>query len=103
MDVYSALADPTRRQMLDVLRGGEQPAMALVRQFPQLSRPAVLKHLGVLREAGLVTQRPQGRERLYRLNPAGLREVDDWLAHYRLFWTTALARLEAHLEETHDY
>lgn len=99
MDVYTALADPTRRQVLEQLRGGEQPAMHLVRQFPHLSRPAVLKHLGVLRDAGLVTQRPQGRERLYRLNAQPLREVDGWLAHYRTFWTDALNRLEQHLEE----
>lgn len=99
MDVYSALADPTRRHILDTLREGEQPAMRLVRHFPHLSRPAVLKHLGILRDAGLITQRPQGRERLYRLNPAPLREVDDWLAHYRTFWTDALDRLEQHLEE----
>lgn len=99
MDVYTALADPTRRQVLEQLRGGEQPAMHIVRQFPHLTRPAVLKHLGILREAGLVTQRAQGRERLYRLNAQPLREVDDWLAHYRTFWTNALDRLEQHLEE----
>ena len=99
MDVYSALADPTRRHVLDVLRGSEQPAMQIVQEFPHLSRPAVLKHLGILRETGLVTQRAQGRERLYRLNPTPLRAVDDWLAHYRTYWTDALDRLEHHLEE----
>lgn len=102
MDTYSALADPTRRQVLDALRGGEQPAMHLVRQFPQLSRAGVLKHLSVLRGAGLIQQRARGRERLYRLNPAPLREVDDWLSQYRTFWTDALDALEQHLH-TDDF
>lgn len=73
--------------------------MQLVEQFPHLSRPAVLKHLGILREAGLIEQRALGRERLYRLNPAPLHEVDDWLAYYRTFWTGALGRLEQQLQE----
>lgn len=82
-----------------MLRSGEQPAMALVRQFPHLSRPAVLKHVGLLRDAGLISQRARGRERLYRLNPAPLQDVDAWLSRYRVFWTDALDRLEQHLQE----
>lgn len=71
--------------------------MHLVKQFPNLSRAGVLKHLSVLRDADLIQQRARGRERLYRLNPVPLREVDAWLSQYRAFWTDALDALEQHL------
>ena len=79
--VFQAVADPTRRAILDLLARGERSAGELVDPFP-ISQPAVSQHLRVLREADLVAERREGRRRVYRLNPAGLREVYDWAAHY---------------------
>jgi DNA-binding transcriptional ArsR family regulator len=90
------LAEPTRRQILDALREGEQPVHALVAQLA-MSQPAVSKHLRVLRDAGLVAVRPDGQRRLYRVNAAPLIELDEWLEPYRQMWRASLDRLEAHL------
>jgi DNA-binding transcriptional ArsR family regulator len=95
--VFQALADPTRRQILDLLRTGATPVGRLAGQFP-LSRPAIYKHLCVLQEAGLVTERKKGRERICELTPDPLRGVDDWLTHYRHFWTAHLERLKNYVE-----
>ena len=92
------LAEPTRRDILDLLRDGERPVGDLV-QTLRLSQPLVSKHLRVLREAGLVEMRPDAQRRLYRLNPEPLAEIDEWLAPYRRLWTAALDKLERHLEE----
>lgn len=92
------LAEPSRRQILDVLRGGELPVQSLVDQLA-LSQPAVSKHLRVLREAGLVAVRPDGQRRLYRLRTEPLIELDQWLEPYRQMWRRSLDRLEAHLSE----
>jgi DNA-binding transcriptional ArsR family regulator len=95
---FAALADPSRRQILDLLRDRERPVGELVDEL-RLSQPGVSKHLRVLREAGLVAVRPQGRRRLYALRPAPLVEVDAWLAPYRQHWSERLDALERHLED----
>jgi DNA-binding transcriptional ArsR family regulator len=97
MSAYHALAEPHRRQILDLLRDGERPAGELVDRL-ELSQPGVSKHLKVLREAGLVAVRPDGKRRLYALRAEPLAEVDAWLARYRAFWVARLDELERHLE-----
>jgi len=94
---FSALADPTRRAVLDLLRQGSQPAGRIARAFP-ISRPAISKHLRLLRRAHLVQERREGRHRLYQLNPEPLKAVDSWLSHYRSFWQVNLASLKAFVE-----
>lgn len=98
MSAYRALAEPHRRQILDVLREGERPAGELVNRL-ELSQPGVSKHLKVLRDAGLVTVRADGKRRLYALRAEPLAEVDAWLARYRAFWAAHLDDLERHLED----
>ena len=98
VSTYAALAEPHRRQILDLLRDGERPVGDLVDRL-RLSQPGVSKHLKVLREAGLVGVRSDGRRRLYALAPLPLAEVDAWLAPYRAFWSARLDALERHLEE----
>ncbi|MEM1025781.1 MAG: metalloregulator ArsR/SmtB family transcription factor [Myxococcota bacterium] len=88
-----ALQDPTRRQILEALRDEELPAGQLARRFP-LTRPAISKHLRVLREAQLVRERRDGRQRIYRLDPEPLRALDDWLGPYRLMWAVRLHDLK---------
>jgi DNA-binding transcriptional ArsR family regulator len=95
---FAALAEPTRRQILDLLREGERPVGTLVDALG-ISQPAVSKHLRVLRDAGLVDVRADAQRRLYRLRPDPLAELDEWLAPYRRLWTRSLDRLERHLEE----
>ncbi len=98
-DVFRAIADPTRRAILDRLRAGPTAVNALCADFTQ-SRPAISKHLRILRQSGLVNERRDGRERLYQLQPRELRHVADWLQGYRSFWTRNLAALKRHLEDT---
>src|SRR5947209_714909 len=98
MDVFEAIADPTRRQMLDLLRGREHAAGDLVSAFPRISQPAVSRHLRVLREAGLVNVRRSEQRRVYSLRPEGLAELDTWIARYRHFWNVQLDALERHLD-----
>ena len=95
--VFSALADPTRRAVLDLLRQGSWPAGQIAQAFP-ISRPAISKHLRLLRRAHLVEERRAGRHRLYQLNAAPLKAVDSWLEHYRAFWTANLASLKSFVE-----
>jgi DNA-binding transcriptional ArsR family regulator len=95
--VFQALADSTRREILDLLRTTERSAGDLAGQFP-VSRPAVSRHLRVLREAGLVVQRREAQSRMYRLAPEALREVDRWLDRYRVFWTARLHDLKRYVE-----
>jgi DNA-binding transcriptional ArsR family regulator len=94
---FGALADPTRRAVLDLLRRGAQPAGNIAREFP-ISRPAISKHLRLLRRAHLVEERREGRHRVYQLNPEPLRAVDSWLEQYRTFWTSSLTSLKAFVE-----
>jgi DNA-binding transcriptional ArsR family regulator len=95
---FTVLAEPTRRDILDLLRDGERPVGELVDRL-RLSQPAVSKHLRVLRDAGLVEVRPDAQRRLYRLRPEPLTEIDRWLDPYRRLWTRSLDKLEQHLED----
>jgi DNA-binding transcriptional ArsR family regulator len=94
---FHALADPTRRAVLDLLRLGTQPAGQIAQAFP-ISRPAISKHLRLLRRAHLVQEKRQGRHRLYQLNPEPLKAVDSWLEQYRVFWQTSLTNLKTFVE-----
>jgi DNA-binding transcriptional ArsR family regulator len=97
---FSALADPTRRAVLDLLRHGSLPAGRIAAAFP-VSRPAISKHLRILRRAHLVRERREGRRRLYQLNAEPLRAVHSWLNQYRMFWQMNLADLKAFVEAEH--
>src|ERR1700716_4402115 len=97
---FQALADPTRRAVLDLLRRGSQPAGQIAGAFP-VSRPAISKHLRLLRRAHLVREHREGRNRVYQLNPEPLRAVDSWLEQYRSFWSANLASLKAFVEAEH--
>ncbi len=96
-DVFRAIADPTRRAILDRLRAGPANAGALAADF-RSSRPAISKHLRVLREARLVVDTRIGRERVYTVDPVPLQGVAGWLEGYRAFWQSSLAQLKRHLE-----
>jgi DNA-binding transcriptional ArsR family regulator len=97
---FQALADPTRRAVLDLLRRGSQPAGQIARAFP-VSRPAISKHLRLLRRAHLVQEHREGRHRVYQLNPEPLRAVDSWIEQYRTFWAASLNHLKAFVEAEH--
>jgi DNA-binding transcriptional ArsR family regulator len=97
---FQALADPTRRAVLDLLRRGSQPAGQIATAFP-VSRPAISKHLRLLRRAHLVQEHREGRHRVYQLNPEPLRAVDSWIEQYRVFWTQNLNSLKAFVEAEH--
>lgn len=98
MTAYAAMAEPHRRQILDLLRNGERSVNDLVARL-KISQPGVSKHLRVLRVAGLVEVRAEGRRRWYGLRPEPLAEVDQWLEPYRRYWSGRLDALERHLEE----
>jgi DNA-binding transcriptional ArsR family regulator len=98
--VFKALADPTRREILSLLRGGGSSVGDIASNF-RMSRPAVSKHLRQLRSAGLIVDRAAGTARICELNAGPLHEVDEWLAVYRVFWKKKLMRLKAHVEEKH--
>jgi DNA-binding transcriptional ArsR family regulator len=97
---FHALADPTRRAVLDLLRVGAQPAGQIAESFP-ISRPAISKHLRQLRKAHLVVESRSGRHRVYQLNAEPLKAVDLWLEQYRMFWTQNLNRLKLFVEQEH--
>mgnify|MGYP000947234466 FL=1 len=97
--MLQALADPTRRRILDLLAQGDLAAGEIAGHFPSISRPAVSQHLAVLREAGLVRERREGRRRIYRLEPEPLREFwEGWLSRYQRFWDDRLADLKGLVE-----
>ena len=96
MEAIAALADPTRRRILELLADGERSAGELAGEFA-VSRPAVSRHLRVLRETGLVNVRDDAQRRLYSIDPAPLAELDEWLARYRTFWSQRLDALETEL------
>jgi DNA-binding transcriptional ArsR family regulator len=98
---FDVLAEPSRRDILDLLRDGERSVGELVDRL-SLSQPGVSKHLRVLREAGLVEVRPEGQRRLYELRAEPLAEVDSWLSPYRRFWSSRLDALERHLDDEED-
>jgi DNA-binding transcriptional ArsR family regulator len=98
---FEVLAEPRRREILDLLRAGERPVGELVERL-DLTQPAVSKHLRVLREAGLVEVRQDAQRRWYRLRPEPLAEIDTWLAPYRRLWNSHLDALERHLDAMPD-
>jgi DNA-binding transcriptional ArsR family regulator len=95
---FGAIADPTRRAILDLVRHQEMSAGDIARRFP-VSRPAIAKHVRVLRQAGLLRERRAATQRFYKLDPTALRDVDQWLAPYRLFWAARLSDLKRVVEE----
>ena len=97
-DVFNAVADAHRREILDALITGEMPVGAMVNDL-SMSQPQVSKHLRVLNEEGLVSCRAEGRRRLYRLEPEHLRPMHDWLAKYEQAWNDRLDRMEDYLKE----
>ena len=96
MEVFEALADPTRRRIVELLARRERSAGEVARQF-RVSQPAVSKHLRVLREAGIVEVRGEAQRRIYSLEPGALRKAEEWLARHRRFWEGRLDRLEEQL------
>lgn len=99
MDVFSVLADPVRRDIVDLLHQQPLTAGDIAARFP-ISRPAISRHLRVLRDAGLVTVEESGRERIYRLDPGPLQDIDTWLNRYRDRWTSRLDALETEVHRT---
>ena len=97
-DVFNAIAEPQRRRILGLLRGGERPATAIADSL-RLAPAATSKHLRVLREVGLVQVREEGRQRLYTLDATGLREVHEWTGGFERFWSESFDRLEAYVRE----
>ena len=95
---FGAIADPTRRAILDLLRERERSAGEIARNF-RVSRPAIAKHVRVLRQAGLLRERQAGTSRFYSLDAMALQSVDAWLAPYRLFWAARLIDLKRVVEE----
>jgi DNA-binding transcriptional ArsR family regulator len=102
MDVFEAVAEPSRRALLDALTEGERTAGELVDTLPGLTQPTVSRHLRVLREVGLVEVRPDAQRRIYALRAEGLAEMDHWIARYRRYWAGHLDALERHLEATFE-
>jgi DNA-binding transcriptional ArsR family regulator len=96
--VFRAIADPTRREILTLLRGGRQTVGDLAGNF-RTSRPAISKHLRVLRAAGLVVTRQDGTAHICRLNAKPLRAIDDWLRDYKMLWGESLRNLKSYVEE----
>jgi DNA-binding transcriptional ArsR family regulator len=97
-DAFNAIAEPRRRQILDVLAGGERPVNDLVRELG-LAQPQVSKHLRVLREVGAVDVREHGRQRLYRLNGQALKPIHDWVSEYERSWNERFDQLDVVLDE----
>ena len=98
-DIFTAIAHPVRRQILDQLVAGDQSVTRLAEPFG-MSRPAISQHLRVLRDVGLVTEQRHGRERQYRLHAERLYEVRAWMQKYERFWRSHLSALGDYLEET---
>lgn len=98
MQAFAALADPTRAQIVDALAARPRSVSEIVDLF-SITQPSISRHLRVLREAGLVAVDAEGRQRVYRLDPAPLREIDTWLERYRKFWSSKLDALERHMDE----
>jgi DNA-binding transcriptional ArsR family regulator len=96
--IFKALADPTRRRILGLLRERRRSVGEIAGNF-NVSRPAISKHLRLLRNAGLVVDRPEGTARMCELNAAPLRTIDSWLESYKTFWDASLLRLKAQMEE----
>jgi DNA-binding transcriptional ArsR family regulator len=97
-DAFNAVAEPRRREILNLLVGGERPVGDLVRQLG-MSQPLVSKHLRVLRKVGAVEVRGEGRRRMYRLNAQALKPIHDWVKDYERFWSERFDRMDAVLED----
>lgn len=98
MDPFAALADPTRRHIVEMLsRGGAMTAGRIADAFPS-ARPTISRHLRVLREAGLLSVRAVAQQRRYALAPRELAKAEEWIARHRRFWEEGLSRLQRHLE-----
>ena len=97
-DAFNAVAEPRRRQIIDVLAGGEAPVNDLVARLG-LAQPQVSKHLRVLREVGLVEVRDAGRQRMYRLNGRSLKPIHDWVTNYERLWNERFDQLDVLLDE----
>jgi DNA-binding transcriptional ArsR family regulator len=95
--IFQALADPSRRAIFEALTRGEASVKELTAHFA-ISQPAVSQHLAILKDAGLVNSRREGRRVYYRVEPRGMQPLIDWIAHYRAFWTERVERLEQLLE-----
>lgn len=101
--VWKALSDPTRRAILDALRDGPRTTTELVELFPNLTRFAVMKHMDVLREAGLMQTRPEGRKRINSLNVVPIRQIyERWVSPYADLWSSKLLSLKRRVEEEQD-
>lgn len=98
MDGFTALADPTRRQIVELLSTGEKDAGTIAGHFP-ISKPAISRHLANLRDGGIVQMRPDAQRRVYSLRTEGLRDVETWLHRYRSTWSEKLDALETALRE----
>ena len=101
MDTFAALADPTRRHIVESLAAGEVSFGELADKF-EMSRPAVSQHLKVLREAGMVESRADAQRRIYRLSDDGLDELEAWISKVRSYWHESLGTLERLLEQPDD-
>lgn len=97
-DVFNAVAEPRRRELLDLLAGGERPVGELARALA-LAQPQVSKHLRVLREVGAVAVRDDGRQRLYRVNAGALKPIHDWVRGYEQLWSDRFEALDDVLED----
>lgn len=100
-DAFNAVAEPRRRQIIDLLASGERPVNDLVALLG-LAQPLVSKHLGVLRQVGLVDVREEGRQRVYRLNGHPLKPIHDWVKEYEQLWSERLDRMDEVLAELKD-
>jgi DNA-binding transcriptional ArsR family regulator len=101
MKAFAALADPTRQQIVELLSAtSELPAGRIAESFTSMTRAAVSRHLRLLEDAGLLSVRTNAQQRLYRLNPEPLAELDDWLDRYRGMWARKVAALKQHVEDT---
>lgn len=98
MEALAALADPVRREIVEVLLDHPEDAGTLASRFP-ISRPAVSRHLRVLRDCGLVRSETVAQHRIYHAEAAPLKEIDDWVSRYRAFWMEKLDALDTHLRE----
>jgi len=96
--IFQALADPSRRAIFVSLTRGEVAVNELTSRF-EISQPAISQHLATLKDAGLVSGRREGRNVYYRVEPRGMKPLIDWIAHYRVFWTEHVDRLEKLLEK----
>jgi DNA-binding transcriptional ArsR family regulator len=100
-DVFKAIADPTRREVLRLLAESERPISEITSHF-SMSRTAVTKHLNILTEAELISGRKEGREKIYQLHPEPLTEVKQWLSYYEKFWENKLSLLRHLVEDNED-